>query len=319
MNIKFMNDIQTNYMVIEDVQGFSEDDYGMKIFADNDIKGMIDFDYEILNGKTSMLYDITSKQCFSNKYDNGKMSFNELKFLIFSLKSVIRNLNSYLLDVDNVILKKECIFIDERSGRYEYCYYPFYNGNLILEIRELFSEILSLIDYNDQKAVRLAYDIQKLSQRNNFTLEDITNIAGKITIEKIDFEKNDEEENDKVSGETHNYEGRNRKVKEGRKEESFMKKAGAYFKETDGKEIFDDINNLKIFKKIKEQGGADAEKEKKGTQKAEKAELKKAKREWKNVKDDSSFNDDIPDELLELQNSFYEDVGYVDNRYTNGF
>ena len=173
MNISFKSNIQHSYMVIEKVREFSEHHFVIKMLFDNDIPGLLKVGYENINGQYDMLYDISSLQAFSRLFEGRKMSFDQIQAFLFSLKGVLCALQEYLLDTDNIILKQECIFADPEGRKYVFCYFPYYNGDLVLEIRELFNRMLTLVDYEDERAVRLIYEIHSEAQVEHFTINNL--------------------------------------------------------------------------------------------------------------------------------------------------
>lgn len=173
MNISFKKDVCRSYMVIEKVAQFSNQDFPVRMLGENEIPGLLKTSYENINGHYNMLYDISSKQAFSKMFERGKMSFQNVKALVFSLKGLMRSLEEYLLDADNIILKQECIFTDPEGKQFSYCYFPYYNGDLLLELRELLTSMLSLVDYEDEKAVRLVYELHSAVQLENFTIQNL--------------------------------------------------------------------------------------------------------------------------------------------------
>ena len=173
MNISFKSNIQHSYMVIEKVREFSEHQYVIKILFENDIPGLLKIGFEHINGQYDLLYDISSRQAFSRLFEARRMSFDHIQAFLFSLKGVLCALQEYLLDPDNIILKQECIFADAEGKKYEFCYFPYYNGNLVLELRELFDRMLTMVDYEDESAVRLVYEMHSEAQAEHFTINNL--------------------------------------------------------------------------------------------------------------------------------------------------
>ena len=283
MNISFKKDINKSYMVIEKVREYSETDFPVRMIEKNEIPGLLKMSFENLNGQYNFLYDISSKQAFSKLYETKKVSFEQIRNLLFSLKGVLRALEEYLLDADNIILKQECIFLDPEGKQIEYCYYPYYNGDLVLELRELFQKMLSLINYEDEKAVRLVYELQGELQRENFTIDNILEICQRIEspeavkIRKVIPEEEplarigkypernvllapsgkmtgqkDEQSSPflpgPVSSESMAIEPKALKAEE----TSVLEKVRAYFKGKNFFEILDDINSGEILEKIRQ-------------------------------------------------------------------
>lgn len=184
MNISFKKDINKSYMVIEKVREFSDNNYMIKMLSENRITGLLPIGYENINGQYNLLYDISSRQAFSKIFETQKLSFRQIRALIFSMKGLLRSLDEYLLDENNIILKQECIFADPEGEIYEYCYYPYYGGNLVLEIRELFTKMLSEVDYDDENAVRLIYEIHSEVQNENFTIDNLMTVCQNVIEDK---------------------------------------------------------------------------------------------------------------------------------------
>ena len=185
MNISFKNNINHSYMVIEKTKEFSEHHFLVKMLLENEISGLLSAGYECVNGEYNMLYDISSKQAFSRLFEIRKMSFENLRAFLFSLKGVLRTLSEYLMDPDNIILKQECIFADPAGVQYAFCYYPYYQGNLLLELRELLEKMISLVDYEEEKAVRLIYELRESLQEENATIDKLLKVYEKIGGEQL--------------------------------------------------------------------------------------------------------------------------------------
>ena len=246
MNISFRKNLNKNYMVIEKVSDFSENNFQVQMLLQNEIPTLLKFSFEIINGKAELFYDISSRQVFDRQFEISKMTFENLRTFCFSVRTLVRALDEYLLDSNNIMLKKECIFTDPEAKNYYFCYHPYYRGDILAELRELFNHILQIIDYEDEKAVRLAYEIHSKIQTDNFVLTDIMNVLqqdfsgsirklGKIEVEELEFE----EEAEPVP------------VVPIVEEASFLEKVSAYLKGRNLIDILEDINNGELRYKIR--------------------------------------------------------------------
>ena len=253
MKISFRRDVLANYMVIENIEGFCENDFAVKMLRRNDIRNLLKFDYEDMNGKTDLLYDISSKQAMLALFETEKLSCEILKKFVYSLKSLLDTLEEYLLDPDNVMLKKECIFTDLKTGAFSYCYNPYYNGDLKMELGILSDELLGFTDYEDPKAVRLVYDINKECHRENFTVDAL---IGLIASEKEEPpEKEAFQEKEEPFFETETKAPAYILPEDVKKEESsagLLKKLSVYLKGRSVYDVVEDIDSGKIAAKIKE-------------------------------------------------------------------
>ena len=191
MKISFRRDAALNYMVIENVEKFSEDDFMVKMLRYNSIPQLLGTDHEYINGRVNLLYDISSKQTLLALLEAERLSYGMLKSFVLSVRALVESLGEYLLDVNNVILKKECIFEDLKSGKYMFCYDPYYNGDMKMELGMLFDEFLSVVDYEDAAAVKLLYDINRECHREGFTVDTLVDFAKEETPEQAEDFKED--------------------------------------------------------------------------------------------------------------------------------
>ena len=177
MKISFRRDVCSNYMVIENTGAFDPEDFEVRMLLENNIYGLLRFGYEIIDGKAKLLYEISSKQSLVAVFGAQKISSRMLCGLVDFLKNITDELEEYLLDPDNIMLKKECIFTELSSGCFFGCYNPYYKGDLKVELGILFDELLSEIDYDDPEAVRLAYALNREVHKENFTIDSIFKLA----------------------------------------------------------------------------------------------------------------------------------------------
>ena len=263
MNISFKNNINHSYMVIEKTRDFSEHHFLVKMMMENEIPGLLNTGYEFVNGEYNMLYDISAKQAFSKLFEIRKMSFENLKAFLFSLKGLLRTLGEYLMDPDNIILKQECIFADPEGMQYAFCYYPYYQGNLLLELRELLSKMISLVDYEDEKAVRLVYELHTGLQEENATIDNMLKIYGRIAgdqLPKIQKVLPPEELISGIQSQTvlkpvgQNLMLPQEAERRNIEESSFLEKLKFYLKGHSFMEILEDLNNRELIQKINQCG-----------------------------------------------------------------
>lgn len=265
MNINFRKSINKNHMIIENAKDFSVYDFETKMILENSFNFLLPSDYEIIDEKVNFLYDISSKQSFSKIFDISKMKFENLRAFMFALNDLSEELDEYLLDANNIILKEDCIFSDMRGLSFSFCYYPYYYGSFSVELKELFNNILECIDYEDTKVVKLAYRVAKEVQNENFILSDLMSCFEDTSDELIESDK------EVLSEEVFNYEdiewidpkdniSRHRNTKANTdlvetdnlvEKLSFFEKLKIYFNNTEFSDVLDDVENGEMLKKVK--------------------------------------------------------------------
>lgn len=260
MNISFKKDIRASYMVIEKAERFSKNDFDVKMLKNNDIPGLLKFDYENLNGIYDLKYDISSRQAFSVMYEKRLVSYEQLRAFVFSLKALVDVMGEYLLDINNIILKQQCIFTDSEGKEYSYCYFPYYKGDFILELKIILKALLAMVDHSDERVLLLSYELYNASGRENFVIEDLTAICNKreghqrIEVRSLEFEDGQPEvltEGDVPEiGDADIPEDVGSSGAEEEKE-SFWEKTVAYMRGRKIMDILEDINSGGIVSRIK--------------------------------------------------------------------
>lgn len=329
MEIKLINDLSKNYMVIESMNEKGERDgsFEMKMLAANKIRGLLQAEFRSMNGNIQGFYNISSQISFSDKFGTEKMKYDDLRQFVNSLSEVINSINEYLLDGDCVITAPEYIFFDDSKKRYEFCLWPFESKRLAVGLKSLFAYILSVIDYDDGRAVKLAYDLQKQTASEFFVIEDVIkaaeepaympeNVIAETSVYDILSKRYEEKAYN--NGEYENKTAPKNLSKAERTESraGFFEKASAYFKEREPGEIFDDINELKIFKKIKETDCSKTDYIKEGYNREISAASKRdhlsagRKRVVSNDKKSRILNenDDLPLEIIDLREEFIKNT-----------
>lgn len=246
MNISFKKNLNTNYMVIEKRENFSEHSFSAQMIRENKINTLLDFSFETIDDKTNFLYDISSRQALLRQYEINKMTYENLRALCFGIKALTDALEEFLLEPNDVVMKKECIFTVPDGSLYEFCYCPGYNGDIILELSELFNYVLQVINYEDDKAVRLAYEIHQRVQAEYFTVNDIMDALNENTnlvplkIEELDDELIEFEEVEMTP------------FVEAESNKTFFERVALYLKGRNFIDVLDDINNKEFMYKVNE-------------------------------------------------------------------
>ena len=244
MNISFKKNLNRSYMIVEKVTEFSENDFQVQMLLENKIESLLPFRYEMINGKADLFYEISSRQVFIRQFEISKMTFANLRAFCFALRTLARALEEYLLDPNNIILKKECIFTNPEGNDFVFCYHPYYHGDILAELRELFNYILQIMDYEDENAVRLAYEIHGKIQTDHFVLNDIMEIL------QQDFSGTFQKTGEIEAWEPEQDEGIKTPVITIVEEPSFFEKMSLYLKGRNLIDVLEDINNGDIRKKI---------------------------------------------------------------------
>jgi len=255
MDISYRKEIESSYMIIEGLGSFPEEDFVVKMLLSNSIKTLLKFNYESINNRIQLMYDISEKQSFRKLTEIRKMNYKNLQQFVFSLKALAAELEEYLLSISGVIIKPECIYADPEGEKYYYCYCPYYEGNFREDLLELFSDLLSVIDYSDEEVVKTAYALHHIVMGENFTIGELIRLfeknnrkkPRKIEMLEDDFEEPKEKENPErfINEDFINPEDDLKT-----EDLTFFQKMSLYLKGKGLMDVLEDINNGELLEKI---------------------------------------------------------------------
>ena len=161
MNIEINRGTKENKVI---VSGRQEDkikskQYEFTMIAENDISVFLPFRKRLYEGEELYEYNISGMTSIYDLAKRKSLGFRELVLLVNSLDECKIAIDEYLLSEEGLIVDPEYIFFDRRNNEIKYCFYPFSDNDLFSSFSMLGEFLLSDIDYDDEDAVKLAYDI----------------------------------------------------------------------------------------------------------------------------------------------------------------
>lgn len=181
MIVRYKRNANDSLMVIKD-NNIYENDYRINMVIKNKIAGLLEADTNFINGEMEMTYVISSRQNLSDYFIKGKLGYQEIIKIINSIVELEKEINRYLLRMDDVVLIPEYIFVNKESKKIEYCYYTGNDKNFFEGFKELVQKLIHITDHSDKKAVKCIYDILEMCNESSFVLHDI-----EVYMQKDDF------------------------------------------------------------------------------------------------------------------------------------
>ena len=183
MDITYRRDYNKNYMVIKSDNKIelAENNYQLKMLEENKIQGLLETNITYVNSCPNMSYNITSKMNIIDRYSRTGINFDAIKSFQWGLSILMKYIESHLLNMDHVLLNPQYIFLDAETLLPQFCYFPFSQNDFYHNIKELYQEIIKSIDYQDKRAVQMAYGLEQLSIENDLTAISIQKLLQKCT------------------------------------------------------------------------------------------------------------------------------------------
>lgn len=133
--------------------------YYEKMLLHNRIPGILRYGTIKEEGKQYCKYDIGAKQSLSERYEQSKLVYGQLKWLVEEILRVIEEAGEYLIDEKDIVLRPDCIFLGKDCEELYLCCYPAYQRELGKQFAELFEALMERLDYKDPSAVLLLYKL----------------------------------------------------------------------------------------------------------------------------------------------------------------
>lgn len=178
MEIAYKKDGNENYMIIREHK-INENDYKVQMVINNNIDGIIPISIRNINNTQELIYKTTSMLSLENMYAKKGMSGEDFFELIKAIRNLFENMKEYLLEPKNIMFEAGNIFVKRQTNKYMFCYCPDNEDDIQDSLRNLFDRLLEYTDHNDKKAVLIAYDIQRITISDDFTIGDLMQCAEK--------------------------------------------------------------------------------------------------------------------------------------------
>ena len=107
MDISYKRELNHSYLILKNENQQALSDYPAKMLFSNSIKGLLPCIPRLIDGETSLYYEITSRQSLSQIYETKKFNSNDLKALFEALLNTITCMEDYLLDADLLLLSPD--------------------------------------------------------------------------------------------------------------------------------------------------------------------------------------------------------------------
>ncbi len=174
-------------------------------------KSLLKYYRNNINGNTKYIFDNIRLPTFFS-YKKNKIGVKIIKDLMLDIYELKKELNQYMLDIEDIVLMEKTIFIDD--NKFKFIYLPKYGINIEKQLLNLFKKILDKIDYTDRETTTLSFSIyQLLNSGKNLTevIEYINTFAYKIPEDRareeatvsfkneFDDNNNEHDEHNKIS------------------------------------------------------------------------------------------------------------------------
>ncbi len=168
----YKRELSHSYLVLEEIPKEYQNSYQYKMILRNRIPGLLASSERRLEGKTSLYYDISSKQSLAQLYLSEQIRFQALRGMVDNLVQVQDSIAEYLLEENGLVLDPEYIYMDLESEQLFFLYDPMSSGKESeAEIYRLLTEFfLEHVDHREKEAMSAAYQFYRMAKVKSFTI-----------------------------------------------------------------------------------------------------------------------------------------------------
>lgn len=145
--------------------------YEFAMISNNDIPVFLDYNIRNENGEEFYSYSIPSMISLKDYAERAPLKYEELTGLITSLSECRKAVRGYLLSPEGVVIEPEYVFYDKNKKIIRFCFYPWNTSDTYSSYTKLAEFLLLVVDYDDEKAVKLAYEIYASVLNKDYELE----------------------------------------------------------------------------------------------------------------------------------------------------
>lgn len=157
-----------SYLVIDGPIHGERENFILRMITENRIEGLLLAGKHDLNGEQQIYYRINGMVSLKERYEKCQMKKEQLAGLLLSMEEVQRQLESYLLDGDNLLLSPDHIYASTVHETFSFCLYPGSGQDIRSQIRLLAEYLLEHINHEDEEVVAMAYRFYRMTRDENF-------------------------------------------------------------------------------------------------------------------------------------------------------
>lgn len=173
--VSYRNEAMHNYMVIE-TSDIESTNFREKMITENDITGILSTKITKINSDTVFMYDISSMQSLAVLYEKKTYSASDIDNILESLYRTVKNMEPYFLDVNNLIVDKDLIFMNMENGNISFSYNPYFSKPINKQLEELSRYLMDKVDYSSKEATYKVFMLNQKVLGEGFVIDNLASL-----------------------------------------------------------------------------------------------------------------------------------------------
>lgn len=171
MEIRYLRNVSGSRMLIKQME--KQSDWEQEMLFCNPLEELLVPNLVSENGEEILWYDITGRQALDVVLDTMELDYEMLRRLCGTVVLVAERLEGLLLSPDAILLKPECIFIDNQKDTVSLCYCPGNQAELGEAFHELMQYLLKKLNHKDMAAVEAGYRLFEETAKDGYSMAEV--------------------------------------------------------------------------------------------------------------------------------------------------
>lgn len=142
MEFEYLEEAGKKFLVYNKMEDQDIDYVTLGMMENNEIAGTLPFYYRQIDQEVEFRYDVTGLKSI-NELFGGKMNRVKVVRLLKAIAEICENCEKYMVDITQIVVKPEYIFVDNNGTKVEFVLMPLVNANVKFD-EQLKNVILSL-------------------------------------------------------------------------------------------------------------------------------------------------------------------------------
>ena len=171
MEVSYKRDVNHSFLVIRLEGEIDTKAYPVRMVLGNVIPGLLPCRMQKADGDILLYYDITNRQRLVDAYE--KLTYVELKEIYQRFLKIFEQMEMYLLNLDQLLLEAEYVYVNKKEGDMSLCYLPGYERPVQEQLRCFTEYLLPRMEHRDTQGVMLGYGLYRLMVEEGFQMENV--------------------------------------------------------------------------------------------------------------------------------------------------
>ena len=141
------------------------------MISENDIPVFLKCRQNYINDIEQTEYDVQSMVSLVDLARVRPLNISELTMIVESISECKDAVEEYLLSLEGLTLNPEFVFYDKTDKKLKFCFNTYNDNDIFSSFMSIGEFLVSAVDYKDEEAVKLAYDIYAAIINKDFDLK----------------------------------------------------------------------------------------------------------------------------------------------------